>query len=342
MAAIAAARHGLDVVLVDRADFPRHKVCGDCINPSAWPLLDQFSLVEKLRQLPHSIARRVEFHATGSTRKSIALPHSAQPEIVVQRRDLDAMLLNEARRCGTKILTGCPVETVAKSGDIWRAHTPRGKMEARCLIAADGRNSPVARILKLLPPVKRGRIGWQTHTMLPGEFQDTIAMFFLRHGYGGLADCGADTANLCVVSTVESASSLRQEACTFLGVEPGDWQSMSPIHRPPARKIAAEGLFLAGDAARVVEPFTGEGIYYAMSTGSLAGDAAARHVRSPHSNADCWFIRRHSAIYRGRMWINQLSRLAGSNPDLTAKFLRLTRCPAWLLGLLTRKVMSSL
>jgi geranylgeranyl reductase family protein len=336
MAALAASRAGLRVVLLDRSSFPRAKVCGDCLNPSAWPLLESFDLAEKVRGLPHSMARTVEFHGQGSRVRRIPVNPSQPPEMVVQRRDFDAFLLQEAQVAGVEIRTACPVTSLRPG---WVVETEQGPIKTKCVIAADGRNSTVGRLLGLLPPGRRDRIGWQCHLALPDHLAGTIAMFFFSAGYGGLADCGGGRGNLCVVGSADQSPHLKKEACTHFGVVEEEWQSMSPIHREPASLLAGEGLFLAGDAARVVEPFTGEGIYYAMHTGLLAGEAAAREIEEPGEGTR-FYQARHRAVYRGRMWVNLLSRRAGENPGLTARLLRWTGRQTWPLALLTRKVMA--
>jgi menaquinone-9 beta-reductase len=339
MAALAAARAGLDCVLIDRVVFPRHKVCGDCLNPSVLPIFEKFGLTEKLKNLPHSMTRRVEFHAAGANPRRIEIDPERTPEMVVQRRDLDAFLLQEAGEAGVSILTGNPVRGVSKVAGGWVLQTGQGEIHAKSLIVADGRNSTVARLLNLLPAGSRGRIGWQAHVPLPERYRAAIAMFFMPFGYGGLADCGGGEANLCVVSTPENSARLKREACSYFGVAAETWQSMSPIHRKPARVLAGDGLFLAGDAARVVEPFTGEGIYYAIRTGVLAGEAAVMEVRQ-FGGGTRWYLREHPAVYRGRMWVNQLSCLAGQYPAMTTALFRCTGSAKWPLALLTRKVVS--
>jgi geranylgeranyl reductase family protein len=337
MAALSAARAGLDTLLIDRAVFPRNKVCGDCLNPSVWPLLKEFGLNLKIESLPHAITQRVEFHATGAKIRTFEMDSHRNREMVLQRKDLDAFLLGEAGDAGVRTLTGNPVSNVSKITGGWSLQTVQGEIQAKCLIAADGRNSTVARLLHLLPQSRRGRVGWQMHGPLPARYKQTIAMFFMPSGYGGLADCGGGVANLCVVSTSENSQKLQHDACKHFGVESGEWQSMSPIHRKPARILAADGLFLAGDAARVVEPFTGEGIYYAMQTGALAGNAAAREIQQEGAGRE-WYLRRHPSIYRGRMWVNQLSQWAGQYPYVTTTLFRCTGNSKWILDFLTRKV----
>jgi len=78
---------------------------------------------------------------------------------------------------------------------------------------------------------------------------------------------------------------------------------------------AHENLFFVGDAARVVEPFTGEGIYYALRSGELAANAIAKILRDDDRNSALReFGRAYAQMYRGRLWINRLAREAVLRP----------------------------
>ena len=90
-------------------------------------------------------------------------------------------------------------------------------------------------------------------------------------------------------------------------------------------------MLLVGDAARVVEPFTGEGIYYALRSGELAAAAIGAQ--------DSWrYAAAHRRLYAGRLWINLLARTAVLYPRLATSLLRLVPNDKWVLGLLTTKV----
>jgi hypothetical protein len=65
---------GLQSLVLDREKFPREKVCGDCLNPSCWPVLERLELADRVRDLPHSKLCSVEFisiNGRGVTRSSI-------------------------------------------------------------------------------------------------------------------------------------------------------------------------------------------------------------------------------------------------------------------------------
>jgi flavin-dependent dehydrogenase len=82
-----------------------------------------------------------------------------------------------------------------------------------------------------------------------------------------------------------------------------------------------------------VEPFTGEGIYYAMRSGELAAEAVLAG-----GGAEAAYRRAHREMYRGRLWINRLARLAGLHPRLTSLALQVSRAWPTPLGALTAKV----
>ncbi|MGC3989108.1 MAG: hypothetical protein QM796_05370 [Chthoniobacteraceae bacterium] len=87
-----------------------------------------------------------------------------------------------------------------------------------------------------------------------------------------------------------------------------------------------------GDAAQVVEPFTGEGIYYALATGALAADFLVAG-RSLHG-----FEAARRKLYRGRLWVNQLARLACLHPQFATLALHASRWQPELLRWLTARV----
>ncbi|HEY8899071.1 MAG TPA: FAD-dependent monooxygenase [Chthoniobacterales bacterium] len=324
--AAALARAGSRVLLLEKSRFPRDKVCGDCLNPSALPILDRLELRERLLALPHVAAREVSFHGIGVRPVSFPIPPGA--EIVVKRRDLDALLVARAIELGAEFRDDMAVTRVAPG---WRVEANGEEFVAPFLFAADGRNSTVARLTDRLPAARRERTAIQGHTVRPDWHGDAVRMLFHPGGYGGTARVSADEINVCLVARPKNLAAVRARAEREFG--PLEWRTIAPLTRRDGFPIAADGLFLLGDAARVVEPFTGEGISYAMRSGELAasavlagGDAAARYRRD------------HAAMYRGRLWVNRLARFAGEHPRLTSLALRAFRHWPAPLGMLTAKV----
>lgn len=322
-AALCAAG-GLKTLLLERATFPREKVCGDCINPGAWPVLEQLGVAERVRALPHSRLEFVEFVGLDGRHVRFPLPASERGEIAVKRTAFDAVLLERAKEAGVEVREGHAVTAIERG---WIVRAADAHFAANRLVAADGRNSTVARLLGMLPTAARDRVAVQTHLPAPADFGNRVVMRFLHNGYSGLASIGAGELNLCLVARPQHLEKLKGWAAEYFALASDVvWRTVTPLSRGAAA-AAQPNLLLVGDAARVVEPFTGEGITYALASGSLAADHLLRNDLAGYPAA-------HRSLYRGRLWINQLARLACLHPRLASWLLRQPRA----LHYLTRKV----
>src|SRR3984893_6778170 len=156
-AAFCAAA-GLRTLVLEREKFPREKVCGDCINPACWPVLEKLELAEQIRNSPHGVVDAVEFIAIGGQRLRIDLPGGEDSMISVKRSLFDNLLLNRARTLGAEIREETTMialdRTAAKN---WKIDIVRETFAARVVVGADGRNSTAARLGNLLPPHERAR-----------------------------------------------------------------------------------------------------------------------------------------------------------------------------------------
>jgi flavin-dependent dehydrogenase len=147
--------------------------------------------------------------------------------------------------------------------------------------------------------------------------------------------------NLCLVGMPPTISTLRQRAQRNFEIPANQpWRTITPLTRSPV-PCAHENLLLIGDAARVVEPFTGEGIYYAVRSGELAADAIAKIIRGEDRLlALREFARASAEMYRGRLWINRLARVAVLSPRVGSLFVRAAQINPSILKLLTAKIVS--
>lgn len=316
------------MLVLEKCPWPRDKVCGDCLNPNALPLLRELGLLDELRRRPHAAASRIVLQ--DSCGRSVETAAEGDPVLVVRRRDFDDVLVVAARAAGAGFLESTAVQGVEPG---WRVETTAGVFSAPVLVAADGRNSTVARLLGLLPPARRDRAARQSHVPAHGAWRESIGLLLSRHGYAGVAPVDEATLNVCLVARPERQDALIAEMTSRIGLPAeGGWKSLAPLARRPVSPAPRPGLFLLGDAARVVEPFTGEGIYYAMRGAQLA---AAALLESPDLPAAARRYRAdHARLYRGRLWPNLLARWCVEHPAAGDGILRLGRIfPAVLRGL---------
>jgi flavin-dependent dehydrogenase len=210
---------------------------------------------------------------------------------------------------------------------------------ARTLVGADGRNSTVARLCNLLPRPERERIALQSHLPLPSKFGNSAVLQFLPNGYAGLAPVNNQELNVCLVARPREMEALKAWATKRFGVSPNHaWRTITPLTRDPLSP-AHENLLFIGDAARVVEPFTGEGIYYALRSGELAAQTIIKIIRGEGRQSTLReFARTCAEMYRGRLWINRLARASVLSPRLGSFFVHAARIDPSILRLLTAKI----
>jgi flavin-dependent dehydrogenase len=336
------ALSGFRTLVLEREKFPREKVCGDCLNPSCWPVMERLGVTRQLRVLPHSKLSSLEFVAIDGQKVSVDLPSHADCEISVKRSLFDNLLLTRARELGAEIREQTTVTALSRNSD-WKIKTaPDEIFHARILIAADGRNSTVARLCNLLPRPARERVALQAHIALPRDFGNRIVLQFLREGYSGQAPVNESQLNLCLVGTPPTIARLREWGERQFDL-PSDqpWRTITPLTRSPVIPVH-EKLFFIGDAARLVEPFTGEGIYYALRSGELAANAIVKILRGDDRNSALHeFGRAYAQMYRGRLWVNRLSRAAVLRPQLGSIFVHAARIDSSILKLLAAKIVSA-
>jgi menaquinone-9 beta-reductase len=333
---------GLRTVIIEREKFPREKVCGDCLNPACWPVLRRIGVVEQIRNLPHARLDSVEFVSISGRTISIDLPGGEEGEITVKRSFFDNLLLNRARELGVAVHEGSTVTALSKTrANYWNIDAVNQTIGARVLVGADGRNSTVARLRNLLPLPERERVALQAHIPLPPNFGNRVVLQFLPEGYSGQAPVNEKELNLCLVGRPPTISSLRKWAEQNFEIKPGQpWRTITPLSRA-AVPAAHDNLFFIGDAARVVEPFTGEGIFYALRSGEIAAATITRILCGQVRQAAlCKFARDSAAIYRGRLWINRLARAAVLSPKVASFVFRSGHFPQQMLKMLTATIVA--
>jgi geranylgeranyl reductase family protein len=276
-AALVLARAGVEVRLLDRAILPRDKTCGGGVVARALAMLPPGVDIPVERRLG-----RVESRFTGA---GVVTVERETPLVHMTRRaPLDLALAEAARAAGAVLEAPCAVERVHLEADHVRLETAGGPLRARLLIAADGATGPVARTAGWTEPLA-------SVPALDAEVAaspDLLARFADRArfdlgtpagGYGWVFP-KADHLSVGVGVFTRSATRrrLRDELHRYLhaaGLGDATVRGVrgAPIPVRPRRHAARGRVLLAGDAAGLADPLTGEGISLAILSGRLAAES---------------------------------------------------------------------
>jgi geranylgeranyl reductase family protein len=275
-AAALRAAPGSRVLVVDRADFPRDKVCGDGVAPEALDVLadlglDTDALVDGFPAVP-----RLRLTSPRGTTVERAMHRPAR---TVPRAVLDGRLLDQVRAAGAGFARHTVRRVIAHPTHV----DVDGRFTAGVVVGADGAESVVRRSLGLPgnPPDRLAVAIRGYAAELPGQADvQVIVTTGLRWpAYAWSFPLGDGRAN---VGYGELVSSRVTRAGLIEGLQrllPGVTPSGLRAHRLPlstGRPRLPDGrVLLAGDAQSLVNPLTGEGIFYAVLSGALAGAAAA-------------------------------------------------------------------
>jgi geranylgeranyl reductase family protein len=301
-AALTAARRGLRAVCVDKAAFPRDKTCGDGLTAHALHLLEQLGVAtgELLATEPAFVRETVLVSPSGR-RAHLPMPADGGAHaLVVRRRALDDALVAHARGAGAEIREGCVVEGVKPyDGGVHVTLANGDTLDAPFVIAADGHWSGVRRALE--PGAPRDLGEWHAvRQYFDGVGDDRLWVIFERDllpGYAWvfpLPDGGANVGYGVLRADGRSGRELK-DLWPELLARPVIRDVLGPHARPaepvrawpiPTRydrtRLVHGRVLFAGDAAKVVDPMTGEGIAQALETGMLAAEAVATGADYAH------------------------------------------------------------
>ena len=301
LSACLLAREGLAVLLVERRAFPRRKVCGGCLNARALASLDRAGLGPRVRALGAAPVHTLRMHQRGRS-AMLALP----PGLAVSRYALDDSLAAAAAEAGCELLTetvahvapedGVPPDEPRRHVLLQRAGETAVTALARSVIVADGlghrslRDCPTFKSRG--PASSRVGVGGEAGPGIIGVEPGSITMAVTRHGYVGAVEVEGGQVNLAAavdppfLKNAGGPAAAVQAILRDAGVpvngslEAVDWLGTPPLTRRLVRP-AARGVFVLGDAAGYVEPFTGEGMAWAFAGAEAVVPFVKRAAAAP-------------------------------------------------------------
>ncbi|NEC25660.1 geranylgeranyl reductase family protein [Streptomyces sp. SID8111] len=312
------ARSGLDVLLLEKTEFPREKVCGDGLTPRATKQLVAMGIdiSEEAGWLRNKGLRIIG----GGVRLQLDWPELASfPDygLVRKRDDFDEQLARQAQKAGARLYERCNVSAPVIDDRTGRITGVKAKLgvekrevtfHAPLVVAADGNSTRLSLAMGLHRREDRPMgVAVRTYFTSPRHDDDYLESWLelwdrrgpqdrLLPGYGWIFGMGDGTSNvgLGVLNTSESFKELdwREVLKAWCASMPEEWgytpENMTGPIRGAALPMAfnrqphyTRGLLLVGDAGGLVNPFNGEGIAYAMESAQIAADVIVQaHARA--------------------------------------------------------------
>ena len=325
-AACALARTGARVFVLEKARFPRDKVCGCFLSHEAFPVLRRMGVEEELRREDPGTITRFALVEHGGKAVEADLP---APVLSISRKRLDALAAKAAERAGAGMRFSTTVLSV--EGDLQRGFRVKGldwELRARAVVGAWGRYSPLdGRLGRSF--IRRKSFLFGFGKMLVGKSEhlaNRAVLHFFKGGYVGLSRVEGGLVNFAALAAPRVAQwahhdfdSLLDRLCEESPALAADLAGLTPVSGPPlisepvylGRHGAVAGdILCVGDAAGVIDPYTGTGMSLALLFGEavaaplagfLAKDLDADELRHAH-------LRRHREIAGRRFFLSRLFR----------------------------------
>ncbi len=317
IAARQIARRGVSVLLVDKAVFPRPKVCGCCLSARGVAALEQIGLDQVLPALGGIPLRRAVLATTGRS-ATLRIPAGGA---IVSREALDAALVQQAVDAGVELLQG----TTAKLAG-WVNGSPQidlstssacVRISPSLVVAADGLQGGFLDGAPCFRPIvaAKSRIGIGGISQSAADFCESgvITMAIGDSGYVGtvrLPDGRLDVAAAMDRECLRpfGPGGLVRRIISEAGLPWSDvlaglkWQGTPPLTRR-LPKVATDRVFVVGDAAGYVEPFTGEGMTWAILSGIAVAPIVAGAVLNYSEAAVAQWRHDHRRLLAGRMMV---------------------------------------
>jgi len=351
-AAASLAGQGARVLLLDKQEFPRDKTCGDALSPQGAQLCRELGIGEALEREGQPVHGLVLTAPDGSVLRA-PVPESAEPAWVIPRLVLDDQLRQAAQRAGAEFQGGCWVKGVEQHDGWMELRGECGgrnlSVRGRVALLAVGANLKLLRRLRLAP--RRSSTSLAARAYFEGLAREPHQLRFHFDGvplpgYGwifplvrGMANVGVGLFGGAARAPHTAAGALKRflehpPVRAFLGqaVQVGPVKGF-PLRTDFQRSPLGRGrVLLVGEAAGLVNPFTGEGIDYALESAQMASQAVAgviagrlsvrqglgRYERAMRARFQRYFqlTTLMRGVYMNRPGLNALARACQRWPEL--------------------------
>jgi len=354
-AAIMLAQAGWRVAVIEKQNFPRRKVCGECIAPSNLPLLDAMGIGEAVRLLAGPPLRCIALMVGDQT------IHADFPRyeglhswgVALGREYLDTLLLDQAKKLGVSVFQ--PWTATKLQGD-WHGHRCRVKkihshdtmvLAAPILIDAHGswEQSKISDGEQARRVREDDLLAFKANFTQGGLDTGVLPVFAFPGGYGGMVvgDHATTTLAFCIrrdrltrcrrssrAGMLAAEAALNHVAGSCLGVHAmlkgaqrnGTWLAAGPLRPGIHMGRQAPGVFVVGNAAGEAHPIIGEGMSMAFQSAALLASMLAPHFAKRN---DATFLHTLQRDYARAWRAHFVSRIR-----LAAVFAQVAMRPEWV------------
>lgn len=351
--ALSLRRHALSVMLVDKGVFPRDKTCGDALSVDVINQLNALSptLLQKFETLTEKVAAHgVRVIAPNGNHVDIPFKpgKNGYSGYVCRRNDFDNLLFDEVR-AGNHVtaVERCEVKDIVRSAEHLTVSTSNGIVRTKIVVGADGAHSVVKRKLtssRIDPALHSAGLRRYYQHVTGFNEGNFIELYFLPGilpGYlwvfplpGQRANVGIGMLSAAVSAGRVNLAETLEHALTSHPLLKGRFRNAVALERPHGhglplgnfnRPISGERFILTGDAASLIDPFSGEGIGNAIRSGRFAAQQVA----------ECFRCNDFSALQMSR-YDSEMKRMLKNEFRVSHTMLRLCK-HQWLFNAIVNK-----
>jgi menaquinone-9 beta-reductase len=325
VASIHMVRAGLSCMLIEKKNYPTHKVCGEYISNEALPYLKSLDLLPPNIILPQIL--RFQLSSVSGESKVIPLNLGG---FGISRYCFDHFLYSKALEAGVEVTTDTPVEKVEFVNDGFLVTTSQTVFRADLVLGAFGKRSTLdARLNRSFIKKRSPYLGVKYHVQLDHP-EDLIALHNFNGGYCGVSPVENHIVNICYLAQREklkqfkSIKSMEENVlfqnpilrqifakATFILDRPETINEINFETKAPVENH----LLMIGDAAGMITPLCGNGMAMAIQSAKLASTNVITYFRENGTRVQLErnYASQWNSTFRSRLWAGrQIQRLFGS------------------------------
>lgn len=352
--AIRLAGSGHEVNLIERERFPRHKLCGEFISPECLVHFAEMGVLTQMLDAGGERIRETRFSDQKGRGFAISscLLDRRNSALSLTRASMDNILFERAKSVGVRVFEGTKVAGCVVTDETLRSvtvvddHRRRGVIEADIFIDATGRNRALSKLVlrsshsgpTSVAANKPLAVGFKNHCRGVRIDPGVCEIFVFPGGYGGLSVVEDGLANLCFLMAPQAVRRLGSDpmklieravranarmADALTDAEPsGDWLAVSINAFGRAPRSTIRNMFMVGDSAAFIDPFTGSGMLMAFEGSALLATAIAGQAPSIQG-IDSEYNQLRERTFARRLRICSILRQAAFVPGLPSAVIRI-------------------